>query len=248
MVRVTDFRRIYRALEMVSYGAFALLVGSANGVADEKERALARGELEIYNGTSIQPRARGDFEVAPDLDLFGELFMHFPGEETPEGAEEEEKTFTEIDETLGIAYRVESLRFEAGHTWYHFPVGREDLPATAEFFGRVAHEGMLHSTVTVFHDYRAFDNELVQLELRYPFELTSIAPGVNMEAFFRTFVGAHGKRLYHDDGVEASSIGLQGAVDVGRVAVVPQVVYTRGWDEETDRELWFGFSLRSSFE
>ncbi len=196
--------------------------------------------FQMFNGNSVQPAVTVNYDTG-----FGKFsvgaWSHLSAD-----ANSPTERFTEVDQIAKFAFNIDDLSVTVGNTWYTYPEDKTDLPETSEAFLSLSYATLLTPTVTVYHDYRAFDAQYYELGFSQAIEGlagegSTITPYVTF-AFASNYDG-----VYADNGFVQATLGASTNLAMGPVTVTPSLNYTAENDDALDNNFWFGFNISKSF-
>lgn len=198
----------------------------------------------LYDGTSIQPSATLSWNTGYGT-VSGNLWMHLSGE----GDRQEEK-FTELDETIAYQTSWDPVTLKVGHVWYTYPADSDDITESAEFFATAVIDDSsfnpllpLSPTLSVYHDYDAFDAQYYELGLSHAFTWDALGEGFNFTPFVAFGFASSAEGVYTENGLVQVTCGTSFTAQIGDVAVVPSLNYTFESDDSAVNEFWTGVSF-----
>lgn len=215
---------------------------TANGSVGFYTDYMWRGS-NLYDGTSIQPSVGLSFATPDGGSIDGNVWAHLSGE----GGKSTATKFTEIDYTLSYTKTYDAFSFSLGHIFYTFPEDSDGIVNSNEIFASVGLNTLLSPTLSVFHDYRAYDNQYYELGFSHTFEDLGLGEGFNITPFVALGFVTDGDKAYQDDGLIHHTYGVSFDAALGDVTLFPSLNVTRESDASTQNEFWAGMNLGYDF-
>ena len=197
----------------------------------------------LYDGASIQPSLKMNYDMEDAGVFHASLWMHLPGE-----TQNRPEKFSELDATITYDYTVDDITFSLGHVWYTYPNETDaGIPESAEFFASVAFDTTLSPVISAYHDYREFDAQYYEALLSHRIECASLGEGFNLTPYVSFGFASNAEKVYQDNGLVQITTGLSTEAPLGDITVIPTINYTFESDKLATNEFWVGTTFSYSF-
>ena len=202
----------------------------------------------LYNGTSIQPRA--EFGVGTGMGLlYVSGFAHFSGDNNTDG--NVRKDFTEFDWEVGHRFIIEDIQLDLGHRWYTYNRTTPRLVDSEEIFLEITSAVIAHPHFSMGYDYDEHKGWYYEIGLEQPIligarnDRDAIIPWVTMGLSSDLDDGAH--PIYDDNGIAFMDVGLRAELElIENLNVEPEMHYSSEVDDATTSDFVFGINLTGS--
>ena len=202
---------------------------------------MFRGQ-NLYNGTSIQPDFKVNYDAGDYGAIWGSFWMQVPGENGNVGL----NNFVETDYTLNYEYVIDMVMLSAGNIWYRYPHdSAKENPQTHEVYVSASLDTFLAPTLTVYHDYGAYDAQYYEFNISHEIKAEALGEA-SITPFATAGFASNADEIYEKSGLETINVGAQLDLAVGPVSVVPVINYNFKIDDYTVNELWAGVTLSYS--
>ena len=195
----------------------------------------------LFNGNSIQPSLNLHYNTDAGNFTAG-AWSHLSADN-----EASSERFTEIDYTLKYEKAFDGFTIALGNIFYAYPSDKTNIPQSNEVFATLALNVPLTPTLTVYHDYRAFDAQYYELGFSHTFDKICGAENATLTPFTSFGFASNADKVYADNGLVQVTTGVSSAITVGSAVVTPVINYTSKVDDLTANQLWFGMSVGTSF-
>jgi hypothetical protein len=197
----------------------------------------------MYDGAVVQPSIKASYDLKELGSVSASAWSSIVAESNRKA-----NSFTEVDYTLSWTKQFGDISVSLGHIWYTYPYDKADVfPATEEFFGSVAYNTLLTPTLTVYHDYDAFDAQYYELGLSHRIESAALGEGFNVTPFAALGFASNAEKVYHDDGLVQVTTGVSSELHLGDIVVTPSLNYTFESDQNLVNNFWSGVNFAYSF-
>lgn len=233
-----------------------------------RNNRMFRGQ-NLYNGTSIQPKARPTLNTNVGS-FFFETFHHFSGSQgdaksarggTFEGTDPESEetvsvarvtpSFTEHDFDLGYELDLHYMFIEFGHRWYRYDEQFGRVHNTQEIHASADLNVIAHPYFELVYDWDVFKGWYFETGLRQPIPLdpdnkSSVVPFINLG--FSNSLDGETNGIYEDNGATSVNFGVRGIFQVfDSISLQPDIQYNEEIDKYTNSEFSFGINFVGQF-